>query len=707
MKHTAGRAILLSVLVWVVFANTLSNDFVFDDISVIKNNPAIRNVKYVKLYFLRPFFSIGQPTTGPVAYDYYRPLALLSFLADYSAWGLSPVGYHLTNVLLHMTATLLVFFLLKKLRLNATASFLAALLFAAHPALADSVAGVSGRSDPLCAIFFLAGCLCYVSARQTGPRMGILLLLAAYAACTLALLTKETAIALPIVLAAYEFTRPDGSLRRKPFSGAWALAPVFLVALLYFLWRSHLIPGSFAFRGDLSNLVNRMMTAFEVAATYARIAVLPYGLGFETFTPLETSLLTPATATALLLLLLAGRTAIKLRKKGPHISFFICWFLACLLPYAYFFLFHPEPSFFTPPHFLYFPMVGAAALCGLLLTHIISLATSNLAGWRKTAVKASPALILLFFCSQTVLRNTQWRDDPTFFSRMVKHGPTSARIHIGMGSVFLNAGQPGNALGEYARAYELAQSQSGVRPASAGRAERGRFVVSNAYAALALAGMGDAYATLGETRNSIESYRMALSENAFDSRINVKLARAYERAGRFDDAIDFYARALRLDKRLADAAASLEVAQVKKEVYDEAKRIYTIALLSHQADSVEAVYCEALMLRMTGKQEAAAALLRKVVEKAPSHFGANLALGQILSLRGEYDTALGNLSVAYAVRPTSAVAAYEMALATLALRDTLTAEMWAARAYELEPDSFYRRFHESIQERGSGRGTGR
>jgi tetratricopeptide (TPR) repeat protein len=705
MKHTAGRAILLSVLVWVVFANTLSNDFVFDDISVIKNNAATRDVKCVKLYFLRPFFSIGQPTTGPAAYDYYRPLVLLSFLADYSVWGLTPRGYHLTNIFLHMMAAFFVLSLLNRLGVNATASFMAALLFAAHPALADSIAGVSGRSDPLCAIFFLTSCLCYVNARQRGARRNNLFLLAAYTACALALLTKETAIALPVVLTAYEFMRPDGSIRGKPFSGMWALLPVYFVALSYFLWRAHLVPASFALNGGLSDLAHRLMTAFEVAASYARIVVLPYGLGFETFTPLANSFMTPAAISALLLLFLAGKAVVKFRKSRPHISFFIFWFLVCLLPHFYFFLFHPEPSFFTPPHFLYFPMVGAAALCGLLFTRIAPFGTSNAAGWRKAAVAASPSLILLFLCSQTVARNTQWRDEPTFFSKMVKHEPTSARIHIGMGGVLMNAGHPGNALGEYARAYELAHSRPDRGPASAGGKTRGQLVISNHYAALALAGTGDAYAMLGETRNSLESYRMALSENAFDARINVKLARAYEHAGRFDDAIAFYTRALRLDKRLADAASYLQVAKVKKEVYDEAQRVYTIALLSHQVDSVEAVYCEALMFRLTGKQETAAALLRKVVEKSPSHFGANLALGQILSQQGEYDIALGNLSVAYAVRPTSAVAAYETALVKLALRDTLTAEMWAARAYELDPDAFYRRFHESIQKRES-RGTG-
>ncbi|RJP72076.1 MAG: hypothetical protein C4532_06525, partial [Candidatus Abyssobacteria bacterium SURF_17] len=153
--RTLTLAVMLAAIVCIVFANTLLNGFVFDDVSMIRENPAIRDARYVKSYFTRPFFSVGQPVTGPVAYDYYRPLVLLSYLGDHLVWRGLPWGYHLTNVLLHTGVTVLVFLLLTRLRLSDGAAFIGAVLFAVHPALVDSVAGVSGRSDPLCALFFL------------------------------------------------------------------------------------------------------------------------------------------------------------------------------------------------------------------------------------------------------------------------------------------------------------------------------------------------------------------------------------------------------------------------------------------------------------------------------------------------------------------------------------------------------------------------
>ncbi len=699
-------ATLLAILVFIVFENTLSNGFVFDDVSMIQHNPAIRSLSHARLYFTRPFFSVGQAMTGPVQYDYYRPMVFMSYLADYLAWGLVPWGYHLSNIFLHAAATVLVFLLLVRLRLKATVSFIAAALFGVHPALADSVAGVSGRSDPLCAVFFLTSVYCYVGARQRAPRGAKPMLLCACAAFVLALLSKENAIAIPIVLTAYEIIRPDGSagetarLRVKP------LVPIYSIALVYFLWRSHVVPSPTPLPVEGVELARRLMTAAQAAASYLGLMFLPSNLGFETFIPMLDTVATPQVVVAegALLLLLGG--ALLSFRSSPRVSFFLLWFFACLLPFSYFFLFHPGPSFFTPPHFLYFPSIGLAALWALA---IVNLAQSNVwrsGGWQWRALLAWPAITIMFFSVQTIRRNTEWRDDLTFFSAMVRYAPKSIRVHIGLANTLLNAGQTAGALAEYATAYELTRSRpdesAAPEPNAPQGAEgevKGRLVIANYYAAAALSGMGDAHQMMGETGEAVRSYKMALRENAFDSTIYLKLAHAYERAGRFDDAIVSYERAVKLDKNQAEAAFSLQVALTKKEVYDQAKRVYLTAHLSRQQGSADGLYGEAVMLRLSGKQEAAAALLREALKKKPSHFGANMALGQILSEQGEHEEAFASFSAAFASRPTSALAAYELALTSVALGDTLAAELWASKAYELEPDRFYENFLDDIKKR--------
>jgi tetratricopeptide (TPR) repeat protein len=217
----------------------------------------------------------------------------------------------------------------------------------------------------------------------------------------------------------------------------------------------------------------------------------------------------------------------------------------------------------------------------------------------------------------------------------------------------------------------------------------GTVTIANYYAGTALAGMGDAYRMLGENNNAIVCYQEARTESPFDATIHVKLARALERTARFDEAIDSYERALRIDKRLSKVASALEVTREKKRTYEKARGVYQKAIETGQTDSAESLFSEALIARLSGEEALAETLFGMALEKDPLHFGANMALGRLLRGNGECEVALGNFGLAYATRPTSALAAYELAVTNLAVRDTLAAEQWAAKAYDLVPDPYY------------------
>jgi tetratricopeptide (TPR) repeat protein len=699
---TAGRKTLiyplvLVVLVFAVFANSLANGFVFDDTSMIENNTAIRDPKYLRAYFTSPFFSVGQAVRGPVPHDYYRPMILVSFLADYSLHGLSPRGWHVTNILLQCTVVVLLFFLFHRLKLGPDASFAAAALFAVHPAVADTVAGVSGRSDPLCAIFFLASLLCYISARQSKPAWSRVLLACSCFFFTVALLSKENAIVLPILLAAYEILCPETVGKRRP----GFLIPFVTIAIVYVLWRSQVVPVSFAFSGGISELVLRLMTAAEIAISFLLVAVLPSDLGFEAFTPITASIADPRALTSTAAIFLCILAVAGLSKRFPRVCFFAGWFFICLAPFFYFLLFLPGPELFTPPHFLYFPLIGIAGLAGMGAARLAGAKGPGEKVLRRTVVFAAVGFIIILFGVQTLRRNTLWHDNFTFFSAMTRYAPRSPRVRIGMGNSFMKRDLPGYALSEYAAARELSRSEVDelFEGSDASHTEPvvGRITISNYYAAAALAGMGDAYRMLGENNNAIICYQEAGIENAFDAVIHVKLARAFEGAGHFDEAIESYERALRIDRRLSWAASSLEVAREKKRVYEKATRVYQMALQTGQTDSAESLYSEALIARLSGEELLAEALLGMAVEKDPLHFGANMALGKILCGRGDCGIALGNFGLAFAARPTSAQAAYKLATTNLAIRDTLAAEQWAAKAYDLAPDPYYWDFLQEIR----------
>jgi hypothetical protein len=120
----------------------------------------------------------------------YRPLVSLTWAIDHWLWGAWTAGYHLTNLVLHATAGTLLVFLLRRLRLPASAALLGGLAWVAHPVAASTVAWVSARADSLMAIFYLS-CLAAFCAPRS--RDGSIVLTAVLALCT-----KEMAVSLPL-----------------------------------------------------------------------------------------------------------------------------------------------------------------------------------------------------------------------------------------------------------------------------------------------------------------------------------------------------------------------------------------------------------------------------------------------------------------------------------------------------------------------------
>jgi Tfp pilus assembly protein PilF len=151
---------------------------------------------------------------------YYRPLVTVSFVLDALRTGNAPEGYHVTNVALHVVASVLVLLLLRRLRFSRWGAALAASLFAVHPALAESVAWIPGRNDTLLTVFTLASWLCLIAdveRPRPGPRVGHVLFLLA------ALFTKETAVVLPVLFAVYVWSagHAPGALRSPRLWPAW------------------------------------------------------------------------------------------------------------------------------------------------------------------------------------------------------------------------------------------------------------------------------------------------------------------------------------------------------------------------------------------------------------------------------------------------------------------------------------------------------
>ncbi len=200
----------ISLLTFLVYLSCLHNEFVaWDDNEYVYENPHLHplNAAFVRWAF-SAFYG-----------DNWHPLTWVSHALDYAAWGLNPLGHHLTNNILHVVNTFIVVILVVKLleawrpsrhqdpplHTSQQGSYIViaavtGLLFGLHPIHVESVAWVSERKDLLCAMFFLFSTLAYTKYVSTGGGLRNKHYILVVFLFILALLSKPMAVSLPAVL---------------------------------------------------------------------------------------------------------------------------------------------------------------------------------------------------------------------------------------------------------------------------------------------------------------------------------------------------------------------------------------------------------------------------------------------------------------------------------------------------------------------------
>lgn len=211
--------LLVASVALICFINSYDGDFVFDDSEAIINNKDLNPATALSNIWKNDFW--GSNLSSNSSHKSYRPLTVLTFRLNYLlAGGLHPVGFHVLNIGLHCVISALmidVFAILiaglacdgkaKRLAQLPTASVLAALFFATHPVHTESVAGIVGRADLLCALFFQLSFLSYSRAFLAGDKpekFSVSWIMVSLLLCAVAMLCKEQGITVLGVNAAFD-----------------------------------------------------------------------------------------------------------------------------------------------------------------------------------------------------------------------------------------------------------------------------------------------------------------------------------------------------------------------------------------------------------------------------------------------------------------------------------------------------------------------
>lgn len=340
--------------------------------------------------------------------SYYRPIFLIDMIIENHLFGIKPWGYHMLSMIFHLTSVCLLFIFLKKIKIPETISFLLALLFAIHPVLTQTVAWIPGRNDLILMIFFLS-CLNLVLDYFRTSR--IYLLFAQFVAFLLALLTKETAVIIPVIsFLLLRFVFSVRISKMLPLFSLWALALL--------IW--------YGLRASSGPSYQGILLQDMVQSGIARIPAILQYLG-KIFFPVNLSAvpqlkdITLIWGTIALFLSIAAVIISKSYKK-PLVFIGLIWYLLFLLPV----LIVPKSlNDQVYEHRLYLPFIGIL----LILSQTLLFSEK----WEKKTIIIASSGILLIFMIISFFRLDCYSNKQIFWDRAAADSPKSAFVKLNQG----------------------------------------------------------------------------------------------------------------------------------------------------------------------------------------------------------------------------------------------------------------------------------
>lgn len=388
---------LIAILGFIVYFNSLHGKFIWDDYCYVKDNSYITSFSYLPKIFSS---SVGEGAGVPSFF--YRPIQMLSYLFDYSLWGYNVFGYHLMNILLHILASLCVYWMISVIFKERALAFLTSIFYVVYPAHVEAVASISGRADSLAAIFMLSSIVFYI--KQSDSR-GRFLFIACLFSYICALLSKESAIIMPVLLALYFYTFKM-RVNRSLFSSLLAVAFGYIVLRL-FIMNSLLTESLLPFTPTFGVFLKRVPLFLASIFYYLRILILPidlrvdYGRRMFVFSD-------PQTILGLVVLVILAVYAFRIKNKNKIVFFALFWFFIALLPSANILKVNDS---FIKEHWLYMPSIGFFLILGNSILKVYKNPRS------KIVAIASASIIVLAYSFLTIRQNIYWSDPFIFMKR--------------------------------------------------------------------------------------------------------------------------------------------------------------------------------------------------------------------------------------------------------------------------------------------------
>lgn len=641
-KPERNAVLLILAITLLIFLNSLGGQFVYDDSYQILKNPTVQSAGNIPAMFTQGVWQFMASDTSKAVGLYYRPMFNSLLIINYQLFGFSPFGWHLVSLLLHLTATFLVYRLARAWDQPREIAALAALLFGVHPIHVESVAWISGVPDPLAAVFVLLALLFherYVREGSSNSKW----VLASLAAALLALFTKEVAIVMAGAVALREWLRTDKGesfslrlnrtvQRAAPFVIAGFLYLAARIAVLGFISKPE--PKAVGITTE-----QVLLTQPSVLFAYVRMLFAPYPLsviydhGYVS-SPSQAPFWLP-----LLLVVAVIAVSLWLVRNSKIGLLALAWVGMFLLPVMNLKAFNPEESIIHD-RYLYLPSVGFCLLVAMGLGWLYNSAAAS----SKKLVMAAAILIVVVFSGLTFAQNFTWQSDLTMATHALNYAPGRPFLLNYLAAYYSNQANPAEAEKFYKQAiaakpdYYDAMSNLGDI-----YYKQNNFVESEKYYSQAVSAgarythtlynLADSRAKQGRYADAEQPLLMAIAEQANYTEAHFYLGWVNQQQGKLPQAEAAYRQALTFKPEYAEPRINLATVMNDQGRLKEAES-QLIEVKRTQPGNPVMLYTLGEVYRKSNRTQEAIALLTQLVNAQPQHQQGLVSLGQCLEQTG-------------------------------------------------------------------------
>jgi len=649
LSHRGLAALVCLVLLMAVvfvFGQTVQHPFISydDDQYVYENRQVVQGLTIDGVAWAFTHRHVGN----------WHPLTSLSHMLDCQLYGLAPGPHHLTSVVLHALAAVLLFLVLRQMTGDLWPSAMVAAVFAVHPLRAESVAWVAERKDVLSGLFFMLTLAAYVRYVRRPFAVARYLLVVLF--FTLGLMAKPMLVTTPLVLLLLDYwplrrfglpmgedvgeSIGAGSGRWPPIRLLVEKVPLLILAAACgatTLWAQRVAIQTI----EGMPLAPRMANASVSCILY--LVKLCYPVGLAPFYPHPGHTLPIWKAVGACLVLVAVSVAAWVwRKRRPYLAVGWLWYLVTLAPVCGLVQVGSQGM---ADRYTYLTLIGPCI--------ILAWAAADV--WRRwpgrrLAWSLSAALVVTCLAVTARRQTARWHDGETLWRHSLSCTSRNDTAHFQLAVALTNRQKLDEAIAHYQKALEIypasAQTHNNLGLALSDLNRRDEamphFLMAiqcNPRLAAAHYNLGNELAGRGQLDGAIASYRRALELQPHFAEAHSNLGNALSDSGCVDEAIAHYREALRIKPDYAEAHSNLGNAFSGRGELDEAIVHYRKALELNPSYVTAHNNLGNALYRQEQVAEAISHY-RQAIEIDPNHPNAYQNLGVVLYAQGQTDEAL-------------------------------------------------------------------